>query len=45
MQHTGGAPGRGSYTCNSCGTVLHLDEDRDRLPPCPECFTTKFEEN
>lgn len=42
MGTTGENPGIGNYTCNNCGTVVHLDDDTDTLPPCPKCNGTDF---
>lgn len=32
----------GKYKCLRCGKVITLDEDTDRLPPCPKCNGTEF---
>jgi len=42
MSTTGEKPGKGTYTCTSCGTQVYLDENSDRLPPCPKCHGTDF---
>ena len=42
MPTTGQEPGAGTYRCTRCGQVVELDEDGDRLPPCPECHGTEF---
>ncbi|KIL73321.1 zinc ribbon-containing protein [Pseudobacillus badius] len=42
MPHTGETPGKGDYQCKQCGQVITLDEDKDRLPPCPECHETEY---
>lgn len=34
---------KGRYKCLNCGKVITLDEDTDRLPPCPKCHGTEFE--
>ncbi|RJG18669.1 hypothetical protein D4A39_09440 [Alcanivorax profundi] len=39
---TGEKPGKGSYQCNNCQQVVHLDDQTDRLPPCPRCGETEF---
>lgn len=39
---TGEKPGKGTYTCVNCGTTVTLDDDDDRLPPCPKCNGTEF---
>lgn len=40
MPNTGEKPG--SYTCDSCGQVVILDDDTDTMPPCPTCNGTHF---
>jgi DNA-directed RNA polymerase subunit RPC12/RpoP len=40
--HTGHRPGRGLYLCIFCGMKLILDDNKDRLPPCPRCHRTRF---
>ena len=42
MSTTGEKPGKGAYTCKNRGEVVHLDQDSDRLPPCPECNGTEY---
>ncbi|WP_445671193.1 zinc ribbon-containing protein [Paenibacillus sp. FSL K6-2524] len=42
MSTTGEKPGAGSYTCNNCNTVVYLDDNSDRLPPCPKCSETEY---
>lgn len=39
---TGEKPGTGYYICTTCGTVVHLDDYTDVLPPCPKCHNTTF---
>lgn len=39
---TGEKPGKGTYTCDKCGTTVHLDDRTDTLPPCPKCHKTSF---
>ncbi|VTS79403.1 Protein of uncharacterised function (DUF1451) [Enterococcus gallinarum] len=34
---TGEKPGKGTYTCKSCGQNVTLDDHTDTLPPCPRC--------
>jgi Protein of unknown function (DUF1451). len=43
MSTTGEKPGKGNYTCSHCSQTVHLDEDEDRLPPCPKCHGTEYE--
>lgn len=35
MHSTGEKPGIGTYQCVNCGTIIHLDDNTDTLPPCP----------
>jgi len=42
MSTTGEKPGKGTYTCTNCGQTVVLDNDSDRLPPCPNCEGTKY---
>lgn len=42
MVITGEKPGIGVYTCTNCGQKVHLDDDSDRMPPCPNCGNTTF---
>lgn len=42
MSTTGEKPGKGKYTCTRCGQVVRLDNDEDRLPPCPSCNGTTY---
>ncbi|WP_423246035.1 zinc ribbon-containing protein, partial [Lactobacillus delbrueckii] len=32
------------YKCKNCGEQITLDEDKDRLPPCPNCHETEYTE-
>ncbi|MBC6310123.1 zinc ribbon-containing protein [Listeria sp. FSL L7-1582] len=42
-QHTTGEkPGKATYTCNSCGQKVVLDDATDTLLPCPHCDATTF---
>ena len=41
---TGEKPGKGSYYCTKCKTRVVLDDDTDRLPPCPKCSNTTYTE-
>jgi len=43
MPTTGEKPGKGTYKCRNCGTLVTLDDDSDRLPPCPSCDGTEFD--
>jgi len=31
----GEIPGKGHYKSVQTGEIIHLDQDTDRLPPCP----------
>ena len=42
MYKTGQKPGKGSYRCVTCGTVVNLDDNKDTLPPCPSCNGTTY---
>lgn len=42
MPTTGEKPGKGRYVCTTCGEDVHLDDDSDRLPPCPRCNGTDY---
>lgn len=45
MPRTGEKPGKGTYKCTKCGKLVTLDDDTDRLPPCPnpDCDGIEFE--
>lgn len=43
MPTTGEKPGKGTYTCTNCGETVTLNDDEDRLPPCPRCSGTDYE--
>lgn len=42
MPTTGEKPGKGTYQCTKCGTLVTLNDDTDTLPPCPKCNNTSF---
>ena len=42
MSSTGEKPGKGTYTCTNCSKEVRLDDDSDRLPPCPKCSGTNY---
>jgi len=42
MSTTGEKPGQGAYRCDHCGEVVVLDDQDDRLPPCPRCSETEY---
>ena len=42
---TGQKPGKGNYTCVACGETIVLDDESDKLPPCPKCSKTEYTKN
>lgn len=42
MPTTGEKPGVGTYKCTNCGELVHLDQNTDKLPPCPKCHETDY---
>ena len=42
MYSTGEKPGKGTYQCVKCWTVVVLDDATDTLPPCPKCHETRY---
>ncbi|WP_332649868.1 zinc ribbon-containing protein [Lysinibacillus sp. 54212] len=42
MYSTGEKPGIGTYKLTSCGQLVRLDDNEDRLPPCPKCEGTTY---
>ena len=42
MPTTGEKPGKGTYICKSCGQEVCLDDNSDKLPPCPKCADTNY---
>ena len=42
MSTTGEKPGKGTYVCKNCSTVVRLNDATDTLPPCPRCSKTEF---
>lgn len=42
MYKTGEKPGKGTYVCTKCGTIIVLDDATDTLPPCLKCDNTTF---
>jgi DNA-directed RNA polymerase subunit RPC12/RpoP len=42
MSTTGERPGKGIYSCVSCGQTVQLDDSTDTLPPCPKCNGTQY---
>jgi DNA-directed RNA polymerase subunit RPC12/RpoP len=42
MSTTGEKPGKGVYVCIKCGEKVRLDDNSDRLPPCPKCHGTEY---
>jgi DNA-directed RNA polymerase subunit RPC12/RpoP len=42
MPSTGEKPGKGLYQCKNCGQTVRLDDNSDRLPPCPRCDETEY---
>jgi len=43
MARTGEKPGKGYYTCLTCGQLIILDDTTDTMPPCPTCNGVEFE--
>lgn len=39
---TGEKPGKGTYYCTRCGQKVVLDDNTDKLPPCPSCDKTNY---
>jgi len=39
---TGNKPGKGTYKCNHCGTMVKLDKAEEALPPCPKCHNIEY---
>lgn len=42
MSTTGDKPGAGVYVCDNCGQIISLDNNTDKLPPCPACGGNEF---
>lgn len=42
MSTTGEKPGKGKYICKHCGQIVILNDNTDRLPPCPKCEKTEY---
>ena len=42
MPKSGEKPGKGNYCCTNCGEQITLDDDDDRLPPCPKCQNGEY---
>ncbi len=42
MSSTGEKPGKGVYVCKHCGQKVVLDDNSDKLPPCPKCNHTEY---
>jgi len=42
MLKAGDKPGKGIYTCNTCGQRVVLDDKNDTLQPCPSCSLTSY---
>ncbi|MDR6222704.1 zinc ribbon-containing protein [Methanococcoides alaskense] len=42
IYHTGEKPGKGTYRCTTCNRDVTLDNDTDKLPPCPKCYKTEY---
>jgi len=45
MATTGEKPGTGCYICTNCHQEVNLDDQSDKLPPCPSCNNTKYKED
>lgn len=39
----GEKPGKGIYCCTNCGCKVRLDDNSDKLPPCPKCKKGPYE--
>lgn len=37
-------PGEGTYICTMCSLEVTLDSDSERLPRCPDCSSTFYNE-
>ncbi len=42
MSTIGEKHGKGIYTCDNCGQKVVLNDEDDRLPPCPNCGGTEY---
>ncbi|MBP2030865.1 DNA-directed RNA polymerase subunit RPC12/RpoP [Methanohalophilus levihalophilus] len=42
IYHTGDTPGKGTYMCTFCKKEVVLENDTDKLPPCPKCYKTEY---
>ncbi|MBX9703544.1 MAG: zinc ribbon-containing protein [Silvanigrellaceae bacterium] len=42
MSTTGEKPGVGVYVCVKCQSPLVLNDQTDKLPPCPKCNGTLY---
>lgn len=42
LRTTGEKPGIGIYICTKCGQIVRLNDNTDRLPPCPRCDNTTY---
>lgn len=42
MPNTGEKPGKGTYICINCAQRVTLDDESDKLPPCPKCSCTVY---
>ena len=38
----GEEPGKGIYRCTNCGHIVRLDDNTDKLPPCPNCKKCEY---
>ena len=42
MSKAGEQPGKGRYTCVTCGHVVFLKKDSDALGVCPHCDSKRY---
>jgi hypothetical protein len=42
MSSTGDKPGAGIYTCNNCGQIVTLEDDKNTLPPSSSCKELEY---
>ncbi|UCH87925.1 MAG: hypothetical protein JSV49_06550 [Thermoplasmata archaeon] len=42
VYNCGEEPGKGMYMCDHCGTGITLENDGDKLTPCPKCGKCEY---